>query len=279
MNSNRQHKKIGKLLLGQHTPVVEVYSPELLYPIARKEARSNLGIDGALPFYGVDQWYAYEMSWLDENMRPVARVGRFTIPCTTPNLVESKSFKLYLNSLNNTSFESEQAAMNCIVSDISEIAGSPVSLKLFSLDDDALRGHILAGHLLDNCCVGGATGEPVADQIEIAKDGLCVEEKLFSHLLRSLCPVTGQPDWATVWLHYKGVRIDHDSLLTYIVAYRDHQEFHEQCVERMFRDICMRCEPEFLHIQAFYTRRGGMDISPFRSTSPNLSAQPRLNRQ
>lgn len=271
--------KNNKLLLGQHTPVVEVYSPELLYPIPRKEARSTLGIHGALPFYGVDQWYAYEMSWLDQHKRPVARVGRFTIPCGTPNLVESKSFKLYLNSLNNTQFQSEQAAINCILKDVSEIAGAPVSLVLFSPDDDALQGHVLTGHSLDNCCVVGQTGEPVADQIEISEDGSCVEEKLFSHLLRSLCPVTGQPDWATVWLHYKGEQIDHDSLLTYIVAYRAHQEFHEQCVERMFRDIYTRCKPEFLHIQAFYTRRGGMDISPFRSTSADASALPRLNRQ
>lgn len=268
-----------KLLLGQHTPVVEVYSPELLYPIPRKEARSTLGIHGALPFYGVDQWYAYEMSWLDENKRPVARVGRFTIPCITPNLVESKSFKLYLNSLNNTQFDSEQSAISCIVEDVSGIAGMPVSLTLFSPDDTALQGHSLTGHLLDNGCVGNASGEPVADQIEISGADSFVEEKLFSHLLRSLCPVTGQPDWATLWIHYKGLHIDHDSLLTYIVAYRAHQEFHEQCVERMFRDIYMRCKPEFLHIQAFYTRRGGMDISPFRSTSPDARALPRLNRQ
>ncbi len=268
-----------ELLLGQHTPVVEVYSPELLYPIPRQEARSALGINGALPFYGVDQWYAYEMSWLDKNKRPVARVGRFTIPCTTPNMVESKSFKLYLNSLNNTQFESEQAAISCIVEDITEIAGAAVSLTLFPPDDDALQGHHLAGQLLDNCCVSSATGEPVADQVEISGDGSVVEEKLFSHLLRSLCPVTGQPDWATVWFHYKGLQIDQDSLLSYIVAYRTHQEFHEQCVERMFRDICMRCKPEFLHIQAFYTRRGGMDISPFRSTLADASALPRLNRQ
>jgi 7-cyano-7-deazaguanine reductase len=274
-----QPNKTGKLLLGQHTPVVETYSPELLYPIPRQEARSNLGIHGVLPFYGVDQWYAYEMSWLDQNKRPVARVGRFTIPCSTPNLVESKSFKLYLNSLNNTQYESEQAAIVCIEADVSEIAGAPVSLTLFLPDDDTLRGHVLTGHSLDNCCAGVVTGEPAANQIEISADGSHSEEKLFSHLLRSLCPVTGQPDWATVWIHYRGLQIDHNSLLTYIIAYRQHQEFHEQCVERMFRDIYSRCQPEFLHIQAFYTRRGGMDISPFRSTSLDASPLPRLNRQ
>jgi 7-cyano-7-deazaguanine reductase len=271
--------KKRKMLLGQHTPVVEAYSPGLLYPIPRQEARSSLGIHGVLPFYGVDQWYAYEMSWLDQNARPIARVGRFTIPCTTPNLVESKSFKLYLNSLNNTQYESEQAAINCIEADIGAIAGAPVSLTLLLPDDDALRGHVLTGHSLDNGNAGDAIVEPAANQIEICGDGSCGEEKLFSHLLRSLCPVTGQPDWATVWFHYRGLHIDHDSLLTYIIAYRRHQEFHEQCVERMFRDIYSRCKPDFLHIQAFYTRRGGMDISPFRSTLPDASPMPRLNRQ
>ena len=268
-----------KLLLGQHTPVVEVYSPELLYPIPRQEARSTLGIHSELPFHGIDQWYAYEMSWLDSNSRPLTRVGRFTIPCTTPNLVESKSFKLYLNSLNNTQFATEQIAINCIEADVSEIAGEPVSLMLFLPDDESLQGHILPGQSLDECRARSSAGEPEASQLELTEDGLVVEEKIFSHLLRSLCPVTGQPDWGTVWFHYKGLQINHDSLLSYIVAYREHQEFHEQCVERMFLDISMRCKPEFLHIQAFYTRRGGMDISPFRSTSLEASAMPRLNRQ
>ena len=279
MTTKEQPHKTGKLLLGQHTPVVETYSPELLYPIPRQEARSNLGIQGVLPFYGVDQWYAYEMSWLDQNARPVARVGRFTVPCSSPNLVESKSFKLYLNSLNNTQYKSEQAAIDCIQADVGKIAGVPISLTLFLPDDGALQGHTLTGHSLDNCSAGGASSEPAANQIKIAGDGSSGEEKLFSHLLRSLCPVTGQPDWATVWFHYKGLQIDHDSLLTYIIAYRQHQEFHEQCVERMFQDIYGRCKPDFLHIQAFYTRRGGMDISPFRSTSPDASPLPRLNRQ
>ena len=279
MTTQEQPSKAGTLLLGQRTPVVEAYCPQLLYPIPRQEARSTLGIHGVLPFYGADQWYAYEMSWLDKNARPVARVGRFSVPCSTPNLVESKSFKLYLNSLNNTQYESEQAAINCIEADVGEIAGAAVSLTLFSPDDDTLRGHVLTGRSLDHCCASVASGEPVANQIQISADGPHGEERLFSHLLRSLCPVTGQPDWATVWFHYRGAQIDHDSLLTYIIAYRQHQEFHEQCVERMFLDIYQRCNPDFLHVQAFYTRRGGMDISPFRSTSPDALPLPRLNRQ
>lgn len=267
-----------ELLLGRHTPVIESYSPGLLYPIPRFEARSSLGIHGAIPFHGVDVWYAYEMSWLEISGRPVSRVGRFSIPASSPNLVESKSFKLYLNSLNNHTFESDEAAKNCIVADIGAVAGQAVSLELFLPDDLALSGHTLDGLCLDNDSAAVSSHEPVNTMIQVSVDSV-VEERLYSHLLRSLCPVTGQPDWATVWIHYRGAAIEHSSLLAYIIAYRQHQEFHEQCVERMFRDIQSQSNAEFLHIQAFYTRRGGLDISPFRSTEPGAHPQPRLNRQ
>lgn len=268
-----------ELLLGRHTPVVEVYSPELLYPIPRSEGRASLGIGGALPFYGVDVWYAYEMSWLDDSGRPVSRVGRFTIPATSANLIESKSFKLYLNSLNSSTYSSEADAKDCIEADIGAIAGETVHLELFLPDDAALRGHTLEGVCLDNTAGSIGAAEPNASQIDRSVGEEFVEEKLFSHLLRSLCPVTGQPDWATVWINYRGLPLDHSSLLRYIIAYRQHQEFHEQCVERMFCDIQRRSEAQFLHIQAFYTRRGGLDISPFRSTELEARPQPRLNRQ
>ena len=269
---------MSELLLGRHTPVVEVYSPELLYPIPRAEGRSSLEFSEKLPFYGMDVWYAYEMSWLDAHGRPVARVGRFNVPADSPNLVESKSFKLYLNSLNNTNFASDEAAKSCILADITAAAGADVTLELFLPDDAALAGHTLNGVCLDDNSVSVDAAQPQASMIEL-EQGAAVEQQVFSHLLRSLCPVTGQPDWATVWLHYRGTPIDHSSLLSYIIAYRQHQEFHEQCVERMFRDIQHRCQPEFLHIQAFYTRRGGLDISPFRSTEEGARPRPRLNRQ
>ncbi|MEH6591465.1 MAG: NADPH-dependent 7-cyano-7-deazaguanine reductase QueF [Halioglobus sp.] len=266
------------LLLGKHTPVVEVYSPELLYPIPRSIARDNLGIDEPLPFYGVDLWHAYELSWLDASGKPVARVGRFTVPATTPNIVESKSFKLYLNSLNSTRYSGEIEAKACIERDISAAAGGPVSLELFTANESSLAGQVLEGLEIDNCAVSLSEVEPSADML-VVNSNTIREEKLYSHLLRSLCPVTGQPDWATLWLHYCGPAIDHSSLLAYIISYRQHQEYHEQCVERMFRDISHRCSPQFLHIQAFYTRRGGLDINPFRSTDPEAGPQPRLNRQ
>jgi len=267
-----------ELLLGRQTPVVDDYSPGLLYPIARSDARHRLGLNAALPFSGADQWHAYEMSWLDTAGKPVAKVGRFTFPADSPNMVESKSFKLYLNSLNNTRLGDDDAARALILGDIGPVAGAEVTLDLFEPMDPALAGQDLAGICLDKLQVEPYGGEPQAAMLRLQSHGRA-EESLYSHLLRSLCPVTGQPDWATVWIHYRGTPMDHRSLLQYLVAYRDHQDFHEPCAERMFIDILRRCEPEFLHLQAFYTRRGGLDISPFRSTDPDARPMPRLNRQ
>ncbi|RLA49561.1 MAG: NADPH-dependent 7-cyano-7-deazaguanine reductase QueF [Gammaproteobacteria bacterium] len=266
------------MLLGVHTPLVDEYSPQLLYPIPRSEARDRLGLKQPLPFAGADLWYAYEMSWLDHTGKPVARVGRFTIPASSPNMVESKSFKLYLNSLNNTCFISDEVAAATIKRDIGTVVGEDVTLELFDPDDRSLAGTRLSAVCLDDLPVAAGAVEPEATMLTIESTG-AVEEQLYSHLLRSLCPVTAQPDWATVWIHYRGARIDHISLLQYIIAYRRHQEFHEQCVERMYNDIWLRGTPEFLHIQAFYTRRGGLDINPFRSSDPAARPLPRLNRQ
>jgi 7-cyano-7-deazaguanine reductase len=231
-----------------------------------------------LPFFGVDLWHAYELSWLDGTGKPVSRVGQFTVPATSPCIVESKSFKLYINSLNNTRFENESAVKKCIERDIGAAAGETVSLELFEVDDASLSGKPLSGTNLDRCEPATTAAKPDAGLLSVHA-GTVTEEQLYSHLLRSLCPVTGQPDWATLWIHYRGAGIDHDALLAYIISYRQHQEYHEQCVERMFLDITASCQPEFLHIQAFYTRRGGLDINPFRSTSSSTRALPRLNRQ
>lgn len=265
------------MLLGKHTPVVQEYSPQLLFPIPRSEGRDRLGLAEPVPFFGVDIWHAYEMSWLDAGAKPVVRVGRFAIPASSPNMVESKSFKLYLNSLNSTRFASDGEAQATIITDISAVAGAPVKLELYDVADPRLAGIRLDGLCLDDLDVTVQEGEP--DAASLSAVGEPVEERLYSHLLRSLCPVTGQPDWATVWIHYCGRSIAHGTLLKYIIAYRQHQEFHEQCVERMFRDISAHCKPETLHIQAFYTRRGGLDINPFRSTDPDARPQSRLNRQ
>jgi len=266
------------MLLGKHTPVVDTYSPNLLFPIPRSEGRKRLGKGESVPFRGADLWHAYEMSWLDGSGKPVVRVGRFIVPASSPNIVESKSFKLYLNSLNSTGFASDEDARRTIVRDISMVAGADVTLQLLAPVDPSLSGTRLAGTCIDDLPLVSRGEQPSASILR--RSGTeSVEERLHSHLLRSLCPVTGQPDWASLWVHYRGAALDHSALLRYIIAYRRHQEFHEQCVERMFVDIFQCCDPDFLHIQAFYTRRGGLDINPFRSTDPDARPLPRLDRQ
>lgn len=266
------------LLLGKNTPVVDEYSPDLLFPIPRADGRASLGLSGDLPFHGVDLWHAYELSWLDPGGKPEVRVGRFVVPATSPNMVESKSFKLYLNSLNSTRFASEEKLSVLVSADISKAAGAAVSLQLYPVADPALNGTELSGECLDTLPLDIEDREPHASMLR-STGSVVQDQQLYSHLLRSLCPVTGQPDWATVWINFRGPELDRESLLRYIVSFRRHQEFHEQCVERMFVDIHNRFSPELLEIQAFYTRRGGLDINPFRSTDPGASPAPRLNRQ
>lgn len=266
------------MLLGKNTPVVNDYSPQLLYPIPRAPARQDLGLEAFPSFYGADLWHAYEMSWLEPGGKPVVRVGRFTVPASSPNIVESKSLKLYLNSLNSTPFASIQKARETIIRDISATAGQSVDLELLAVGDPSLVGITLPGQCLDDLPLA-AMGSTLQGTVPECNSTCVVQEQLYSHLMRSLCPVTGQPDWATVWLDYQGPTIDHASLLHYIVGYRDHQEFHEQCVERMFADIYRSCRPQHLTVQAFYTRRGGLDINPQRSTEPDAQPYTRLDRQ
>ena len=270
-------KPKGDLLLGKNVAVVEKYSPELLYPIPRAGARQALGITQDLPFSGVDLWHAYEMSWLNERNKPVVRVGRFFIPADSPAMVESKSFKLYLNSLNGTRYHSEEALRQTVLTDIGKVVGSPIELELLSVDAPQLDGGVPEGECLDEMDIACEDCDPGPQLLKVGSD--IVEEAVHSHLLRSLCPVTGQPDWATVYIRYRGCALDHASLLRYLVAFRKHQEYHEQCVERMFCDIRGVADPEFLEIQAFYTRRGGMDINPFRSTDAEPVPLSRMNRQ
>lgn len=263
------------LLLGKQTPVVETYSPNLLFPIPRAQGRAGLASE--THFHGADLWHAYEVSWLNAQGKPEVRVARFTVPCNSPNMVESKSFKLYLNSVNTTRYPSEQHLLETLQRDISAVAGADVAIELLPVTDPSLDGQTPPGHCIDGLSIDADTASPDAAMLQVY--GSEVEESLHSHLLRSLCPVTGQPDWASVWVHYKGRTLDHASLLRYIVSFRQHQEFHEQCVERMFGDIASVLQPEILHVQAFYTRRGGMDINPLRSTDASLRPQRRMNRQ
>jgi 7-cyano-7-deazaguanine reductase len=265
------------LLLGKHTPVVAEYAPELLYPMARAEGRAKLSPSGDFSWYGADLWHAYELSWLNAAGVPQVGVGRILVPANSPCIIESKSLKLYLNSLNATRFDSAAQLADTIERDLGRVADAVVGLTLLGVESPDLAGATLCGTCIDAAPVGDIPDAPGAELLHVNED--VAEQRLYSNLLRSLCPVTGQPDWATVWLDYRGPELDIPALLRYLLSFRNHQDFHEQCLERMFTDIMSVARPEHLSMQAFYTRRGGLDINPFRSTDPAAMPLPRLNRQ
>ncbi len=256
--------------LGREVAYPSHYDAGLLFPIPRTLGRTEIGIDTdapSLPFIGHDRWHAYELSWLDARGKPVVATATLAVPAASPMLIESKSLKLYLNSLNAARFESAAHVRDTLIADLSRVAGATVAVDFglppFAVDDDAaLNGAILIDTLdldIDDY------GPPNA--VHLASDGdAVVEETLRSDLLKSNCPVTGQPDWAGVRIAYRGARIDRAGLLRYLVSFRDHAEFHEQCVERIFVDVMARCRPQALSVEARYTRRGGLDINPWRAT-------------
>jgi len=256
--------------LGRPVSYRDTYAPELLFPIARQIKRDELGISaGALPFHGVDLWNAYEVSWLDQRGKPVVALGRFEVPVDSPCLVESKSLKLYLNSFNQTRFADILGVRDVIARDLSAANGAPVDVELTSLSArPERRVGYPEGVLLDELDVEIDTYQPDPSLLNCDPDGDAVSETLFSHLLKSNCLVTGQPDWGSLFVRYRGPRIDREGLLRYIVSFRGHDEFHEQCVERIFCDILTRCSPVQLMVWARYTRRGGLDINPYRTTEP-----------
>lgn len=249
-------------LLGREVAYPRQYDPALLFPIPRAAGRQGLPLAGALPFVGHDRWHAYELSWLDARGKPVVATATLTVPASTPNLVESKSLKLYLNSLNGARFDAAEAARATIATDVSRAAGGPVEVAvgLPPLSDaaDAVA--------IDDLDVAiDRYGPPDPTLLDTAGDDIA-EETLRSALLKSNCPVTGQPDWATLDIAYRGPRIDRASLLRYLVSFREHAGFHEQCVEQIFVDLLARCRPQALSVEARYTRRGGLDINPWRGT-------------
>jgi 7-cyano-7-deazaguanine reductase len=267
------------MLLGRQVPAAADYAPELLYPIPRSAGRSALGISArTLPFFGEDIWHAYEMSWLEPCGRPVAFIGRLRVPATSANIVESKSLKLYLNSLNNVRFADTETAIETILGDLTPVLGVRPQLTLQGIGARGYSFSALPGGCIDGEKLVRPASEPAAALLQLA-GAQAVEESLFSHLLRSLCPVTGQPDWATLWVHYRGPQIDRASLLRYVVAYRNHQDFHEQCVERIFCDLQDACRPDYLAVHGLYSRRGGLDISPWRSSQAEPAPVRQLNRQ
>ncbi len=252
--------------LGQATEYSTPYDPNLLFPIARQPLREQIGISAALPFLGADIWNAYELSWLNERGKPQIALARIVIPADSPNLVESKSLKLYLGSFAQAKFASADQVRALISDDLSALCGMPVSIILTQAAAFAtLHWQELDGLLLDRL-------ELDIDQYETAPELLSahfnqaeIEETLVSNLLKSNCPVTGQPDWASIQIRYTGAPIDHAGLLRYLISYRLHTGFHEQCVERIFMDLMQICRPDKLAVYARYTRRGGLDINPFRA--------------
>lgn len=264
--------------LGRETSYPVCYDPALLFPIPRHLARIELGIEAgaALPFIGHDAWNAYELGWLDARGKPMVAVARFIVPADSPNLIESKSLKLYLNGFNNERVADATALVARIQADLSAAAGAPVTMA-FGLPPLA-NADIAANESridLDAQDIAlDAYGPPDATLLR-ADAGSIVEETLTSALFKSNCPVTGQPDWASIDIAYRGPRIGREGLLRYLVGFRDHRGFHEQCVERIFIDLLARCAPQALSVQARYTRRGGLDINPWRATPGTSAPAPR----
>ena len=252
--------------LGKSSAYRTDYAPELLFPIPRQGKRDEIGLRGTLPFFGVDIWNAYEISWLNQRGKPQVAVARFTVPCDSPNIIESKSFKLYLNSFNQTRLDSPEALLALLQQDISAGFGATVHIALTLQDGFAgLQMGELDGLLLDRLDIEVSQYSPSPQLLRANHAEAPVEETLVSHLLKSNCLVTGQPDWASVQIRYAGPQIEQESLLRYLIGFREHNEFHEQCVERIFVDILRQCAPQKLAVYARYTRRGGLDINPWRS--------------
>lgn len=263
-------------LLGREAAYPSQFDPGLLYPIPRALGRESLGLGaGTLPFVGIDRWHAYELSWLDSRGKPQVATASLQVPADSPNLIESKSLKLYLNSCNATRFDSADSFRAQIEADLTSAARAAVTLTFGLPPLDAANAITIDGLDIDVDSYG-----PPDAALLAADTNDVVEERVHSALLKSNCPVTGQPDWADVFIAYRGPRIDHASLLRYIVSFRDHAGFHEQCVERMFIDLTARCQPEWLSVEARYTRRGGLDINPWRAT-PGSGTPPagRCQRQ
>jgi len=273
--------------LGKASAYADQYDPSLLFPLPRADKRAELGLGSTLPFMGADLWTAYELSWLNLRGKPQVAIAHITVPCETPNLIESKSFKLYLNSFNNTRFADVDAVKARLRADLSEAAWrgaeSPgtVGLQLRlpeQFDQEPI--HELDGLNLDRLDVECAHYQPAPELLTAAFAEAPVTEVLTSNLLKSNCLVTGQPDWGSVQISYSGPQINQEGLLQYLVSFRNHNEFHEQCVERIYMDVMARCKPTKLAVYARYTRRGGLDINPLRTSHPQaLPRNVRTARQ
>ena len=269
--------------LGKTSAYQTQYAPDLLFPIPRLQKREEIGLgEGVrLPFFGVDIWNAYELSWLNMRGKPQVAIATISAPADSPNIVESKSFKLYLNSFNQTKLAGIDALTELLRQDLSAAFGAQVHVSITTPDAfGSLKMGELEGTLLDRLDIEVTDYVPAPQLLSASLDGSPVEETLVSHLLKSNCLVTGQPDWGTVQIRYVGPQIEQEGLLKYLIGFREHNEFHEQCVERIFMDVLRQCKPTKLAVYARYTRRGGLDINPWRANfSTGMPCNLRTARQ
>ncbi len=275
------HDDFSDTALGKRSAAVSQYTPSLLFPIDRSRVRAQLGVRAEeLPFFGADLWTAWELTWLDRDGKPEVGVLQVRVPCESRAIVESKSLKLYLGSFAQTPFASAYDVVRTLESDLSVTVGAQVVVDLLSLNQVTQAGVSgLMGESLDSIRIASPVYHPDAALLERIETGRMVTETVHTNLFRSLCPVTGQPDMASVQISYTGPRIEHEDLLRYLVSYRDHPGFHEYCVEKIFLDLMERCRPRELSVSARFLRRGGIDINPFRSTGKIMPAVVRLVRQ
>ena len=286
MATYQHSKELNNLTLGKSTEYCSEYNPNLLQAVPRSLNRDDLSLQSNnLPFIGEDVWYGYELSWLNNKGKPVVAVAEFRFACTSPNLVESKSFKLYLNSFNQSKFSSVDEVEKALIKDLSATAKIQAEVKLFKVEECTALAIVPVTQ--DTICIDEEDvtidayqyqSEPLS-KAQINSSTNNVTEKLVSHLLKSNCLITNQPDWASIYIDYKGKAIDHAALLKYLISFRQHNEFHEQCVERIFCDLQQYCQLEELTVFARYTRRGGLDINPFRSTHLTRAPLMRTLRQ
>lgn len=273
--------ELSGLTLGQKTEYINTYTPQLLQPVPRSLNRDDLQLGDTLPFQGCDIWTLYELSWLNSKGLPQVAIGEVSIPASSKNLIESKSFKLYLNSFNQSKFSTWDKVKQTLQQDLSECAQQQVTVSLYPITHFSQQKIVnMAGECIDNQDIEIDNYQFNSAYLEGATSEQLVSETLHSHLLKSNCLITNQPDWGSVEISYSGNKIDRQALLRYLVSFRSHNEFHEQCVERIYTDIQKYCHPSSLTVYARYTRRGGLDINPYRSSEQHSpTGNARLARQ
>lgn len=270
----------SEVALGKPTQYIDTYTPSLLVSIERAQSRGEMALTGTLPFIGEDVWNAYELTWLDPAGKPQVAAVRVNVPCSSPCMVESKSLKLYLNSFAMSRFSNKVDVLSTLNSDLTIAFRAPVMVDLLDVDQIPEQVDRLPGTCLDGLDVEVELYER-APHLLLLEDGdeRAVRESLHTNLFRSLCPVTGQPDFATLVIEYLGRPIVRTGLLRYLISYRSHQAFHEATVEQIFMDLFERCQPEQLSVAGYFLRRGGIDINPYRSNADEKSPALRLPRQ